>query len=406
MFKTLTIAEVNLQNLLDLVNKLNKAAKRLGLTDYMTVTTSNPHFLEVEDGAVKMFDVTITGNNPNLGDWIFVATLQHLEAENIIRRVPGVYADKPLPERFRHTGRECEVCKLARNRVDTYVLYSPNTNEYKQVGKTCLATFTGVQDAVKYAELLAKAEVLFADVEKAENDAELDGTGCGRYPSGERYFPIDGFLDFVAKVVREEGYVGRTAAREMCRPATADLAWNLYRKASDKTQPEACDFVKAGAALKWIREVYQPEGNNEYGRNMKVLCNETHVSYRNAGYVASLISMYNRDIEETARVERVIRERAESNFIGKVGEKLTVALKVTGQTNFSSQYGTTYLYKMADKNGNVVVWMASSYNDALEANLTDNKNGKETFLNVTGTVKEHKVYQNTKQTVLTRCKLS
>ena len=61
-------------------------------------------------------------------------------------------------------------------------------------------------------------------------------------------------------------------------------------------------------------------------------------------------------------------------------------------TSWEGMYGTTYLYKFTDDQGNVYIWYASR--------------GIETHDGMTlkGTVKDHNERDGVKQTVLTRCK--
>ena len=88
-----------------------------------------------------------------------------------------------------------------------------------------------------------------------------------------------------------------------------------------------------------------------------------------------------------------------SEYIGTVGDKISV--KVTydhaayWESNFRPwEHRTTYLHSFIDEHGNVLVWQTSN-GLAFE---------KGDALMVTGTIKEHKEYNEVKQTVLTRCK--
>lgn len=78
------------------------------------------------------------------------------------------------------------------------------------------------------------------------------------------------------------------------------------------------------------------------------------------------------------------------------GEKVTVDVCLTRVSGFASRFGYTNVYTFEDKNHNLLVWKTGTCLD-LEV-------GAHTTL--TGTIKEHSEYRDTKQTVLTRCKLA
>lgn len=84
-----------------------------------------------------------------------------------------------------------------------------------------------------------------------------------------------------------------------------------------------------------------------------------------------------------------------SEYVGNIGDKLSLILKVIKVIPVESYYGVSNLHIMEDEETqNVFVWNTSTR--ALELDRT---------YSVTGTVKAHKLYKNIKQTVLTRCKV-
>ena len=81
-----------------------------------------------------------------------------------------------------------------------------------------------------------------------------------------------------------------------------------------------------------------------------------------------------------------------SQFIGSVGERLELKITVTKNIPLEGQYGTSNFHIMEDANQNVFVWSTNSKDWPVGSEKT-----------IRGTVKEHKVYQGIKQTILTRC---
>lgn len=86
----------------------------------------------------------------------------------------------------------------------------------------------------------------------------------------------------------------------------------------------------------------------------------------------------------------------ESQFVGTVGERIVVEVTVEKNITLEGYYGLSTLYVMRDAERNCFVWNSTSHKISL-------KEGENYSLK--GTVKEHKTYKNTKQTVLTRCSL-
>lgn len=91
-------------------------------------------------------------------------------------------------------------------------------------------------------------------------------------------------------------------------------------------------------------------------------------------------------------IESLVYDATNSEFIGSVGQRIEDYLTITKVIPFENYYGHSYMHIMEDENGNEFVWTTAA------KNLTVG----ETY-QIRGTVKEHKTYRNSKQTVLTRC---
>lgn len=91
-------------------------------------------------------------------------------------------------------------------------------------------------------------------------------------------------------------------------------------------------------------------------------------------------------------VEAIIYDAGTSEFVGEVGERVELTLTVTRAIEIENDYGHSMMHVMEDECGNVYVWTTAA------------KNWPEGAVkNVRGTIKDHRTYKNTKQTVLTRC---
>lgn len=91
-------------------------------------------------------------------------------------------------------------------------------------------------------------------------------------------------------------------------------------------------------------------------------------------------------------IENLVYDPGISEYVGDIGDRLTLTLKVTGSRSIDSYYGSSIVHTMEDEAGNVFVWITSAKNWPIG-----------TVKTIKGTVKEHKTFRNTKQTILTRC---
>lgn len=100
------------------------------------------------------------------------------------------------------------------------------------------------------------------------------------------------------------------------------------------------------------------------------------------------------DKEVKIGVESVLYESSNSEFIGSIGERLTLTLKVIAAHQTDGAYGLSTVHYLEDEGGNRYLWntSAKSWNPEEQYELK-------------GTVKDHKIVKNVKTTILTRCSL-
>ena len=101
----------------------------------------------------------------------------------------------------------------------------------------------------------------------------------------------------------------------------------------------------------------------------------------------------NKEEEIEEFVNTLIYDESPSEFIGEIGNRIDVELTCDKAMPIMSNYGTNYFHTFHDKDGNVYVWSTTA--KLLEVN---------SIYRVRGTIKQHSVYKNVKQNILTRCK--
>lgn len=97
--------------------------------------------------------------------------------------------------------------------------------------------------------------------------------------------------------------------------------------------------------------------------------------------------------EVVAAVDALIYEPNDSEYQGEIGDKLDLILTVEQAIGLEGAYGHSTMHIMYDYFGNCFVWTTAAKCWAV---------GSEHH--IVGTVKDHKIYKNTQQTVLTRCR--
>lgn len=413
--------------------KLNKRAARKGLPllsyswgkPYTEVSTG--FFDSAEDAPagsrhvggreyrldVTRIPLTLENGIQMFQGWTFVAALQHLEGENIVRALPGA----TIPEVFRSRGSACDHCKINRRRIDTYVVRHED-GRHVQVGSTCIADFLGSDDAGKIADaatMLAEASSI------GEGGESGEGGGTSDYTLTE-------MLAWVSCLMREDGWVSRTASRDGKGTATADTALFLMsdRKAREKWVsahglPSEADHARAEEGATWAESLTYETVNAETGdylHNIRAIARSGLVTYRTGGLGGSILVAFDRAMGRARLAKERTMHPTCNEYLGTVGTKVSFGLPALTDkkgnlkkgapivltsdpltldfvTGFESEYGYTTILSFRTSLGHSVVWMTSS----TEVERKDV--GKK--YTVSGTVKAHRDYKGTAQTLLTRC---
>jgi hypothetical protein len=383
--KTYTIPSRNFGDFEHRIGKLAKRAAKLGV-GAISYSAEECERLDKETGRVYVFyKVTLTGATPKIAGWMFVATLQHAgEAGNILRAVPGA----EVPESFRTADPNCDHCKAARFRRETFLVRS-EAGELKQVGRQCVADFLGHADPQRIASLCE----IWAEIGTLCEDAENDGYGGGG--GGIQRWDLLRFLACTACAIRNFGWISRSKARlEFGTTATSDWAARIMSPTPSeasklpKLTPE--DSIEADAALAWFEsEIAPKEAKTDYEHNLAVIARLSSIDVKAFGLAASLIMIHRRAIGARLELER---RAAVSQHFGEVSKRATFTLTVTMIREFPSNFGVTILHKFLDDKGNEAVWFSSR--ERLKQGST---------YTVKATVKKHDTRDGVRQTVLTRC---
>lgn len=405
---TFLIHENNMERL---ENKLKSLSKKCAQTHcsfkYEILGTQFKDY-ELEDGSkitAKFYEVEVDGTAKYEG-WEFVATIDHHTEGNVIR---AYNTELIVPDKYKTCGPTCEHCNKIRSRKDTYLVYNSDLNEFKQVGKSCLKEFTNGLSAEDIAFFVS----IYTQCESNTSYTGSDYKG---------YIEVESFLRYAFECYKNWGYQKSASSfydeiiPEGYRSTVSRVTDYYYINSRSgrtydmlKDEMDSVNFnadseyatQNAAAALHWIRNISEDKlKGSEYLRNLHIIASDRYTEWRSLGILVSLTVTYMRHIGEVAAYEKKQKEAKEqqdnSEYVGSIGDRLDVTTNnFACVSSWNGYYGMTYLYKFTDESNNVFVWYA-----------TNPVEDPERVVSVKGTVKDHAIYNEAKQTVLTRCKVT
>lgn len=397
------IYEENLPMLEKKLNRIANKCKKYGNDFVFEIVGEEIREQENKDTGkneyFKFIIVEVEGT-AKIDNWECIAVLEQHETGNIIRRINTTIE---IPARFQQTENLCEHCNSKRQRKNLFVIHNTETNEYKQVGGTCLLDYTSGLN-MEYVTAF-----LNGITELEENN--------GVFPAMRHVplYPVDEILGYAVELIEKIGYFNSDS-----QLPTKYLVGNFCNERLDKAieyinstfkhhglKVEVCkeDFLKEDTESKVekIIDYYLSlENNSEFINNVQIILKEGFVSRKNLGFLCYLPQGYSKHIK--AEQERIIKEEKRkaqvenSCHYGEVGKRYKdiQVEKIEQIASWITDFGMTYLYKITI-NGYDLVWKTSN-----DLYLADD----EIFDTIAFTVKEHKEYKGEKQTEVTRCKLT
>ena len=406
------IPESNYELLLAKIEKMSRRANKLGRSvPVVSVVGQHAEVVNEKKGITRnIIEVTINAEPIKVDGWEFIASIDvsdDPEIGRVIRRVPGAMKDVDLPHEYRNATGVCEHCNKNRRRNGVYILYNAKLNEWKQVGRNCLADFLGGCDPEEYIKYM-QFFINLDDLCSGSQNSDYFGVGGADYR-----LDIRSVLTFTNFVIDKFGWLSRSKSRELSEEGVYKMATSGYVKDFYTISPAyrsptisnlARDFDNLSAeelikfnigvdeAIDWIRST-DDELNNDYLHNLYVCCYGDTIDKKHIGLVCSLVIAYKSAMGLLEKRERMI---AKSNHVGVVGDKIELQLKVVDKKLWQNNYGGVDAIFFEDESGNKLIWKATN-SPRIDIDST---------YNVKGTIKKHSDYKGLLQTELTRCKFS
>lgn len=387
---TFNILDRNMEELENRIAKINKRARKIGAEE-LTLLNFGQEDIEDGHGIRRVYQVMLVGDPPIINGWKFIATLNHIkEVGTIVRPLPGIEVD----EKYRTGDPVCEHCLKNRRRRDTYLLQH-ESGAIKQVGKMCLADFTGSNSPGKicsYAELYTLATEAMRQVSQMT------------FPQGElgySFINLRTYLEYVAEEIIRWGWTGRQQARKLLEEgrkdvvATADRAYSMmWSMSMDKVEPSAAAVEVAAKTLEWVDETISPKGEmTDYEHNLSVIFSSGALEPRSIGIAASAVWVYRRAMEKEAN-EQTQQTAIVSRHLGQVGQKITANVKLLDKKPIEGMMGTTWLHRFVDDQGNLITWFSTT-----GSNMETGQS-----YTIAGKVKKHDVFRGTNTTLVSHVK--
>lgn len=356
--------------------------------------------VEIVNGNTFTFIEIEVDGKAVINDYELIAITDFTENGNIIHALN----DNEVPTRFRTTDNYCEHCNSRRRRKQLFILKNIHTNEYKQVGKSCVKLYTDGVDATRYLEMMECYHLLEEYNDKIPSD----------YMEYTNYNPMIKVEDILKATIISNEKIGYLSASS-CQMGYNDISTKfivrhilnkdmeflsrVLRRNGIEVEFTDEDFDKDRTELiNNIIEYYLSlEDNSDFIHNVQTLLKNKYIENNMLGYICYLPSGYERAMNKV-REQKIKQNISDSaDYFGEVGKRYK-GIKVDNVkelTSYMTEYGVTTIYEIIS-DGNIFIWKSSKSfdNDFLR-----------TVKTIDMTIKNHSEYKGIKQNNVTRCKL-
>lgn len=206
---------------------------------------------------------------------------------------------------------------------------------------------------------------------------------------------LEDYLTIVAAYIRRDGYV-----KSVYQYPTWEKAFVRYEtpEKSDNIQITYDDKKLANDTMLYF--IKQKNINNDYVKKVQdilvgIMRDKKKIEKRDLPFLASAVQSCIKNREFLKRKEEEKKQKEQeaksSNYVGNVGDKITVPVVKMFSKYIETRFGGCMMYRFTDKDGNIFLWFTGR---EIPDSVTE----------ISGTVKSHEEYQGIKQTILTRCK--
>lgn len=324
---------------------------------------------------MEVVDLTIDSEEIRNGDYAVVASIEHGEKGNVI------WAAGDVKKEWTEISGKCDHCGRRHGVMRSFIVRNPEGEE-KQVGRSCLKDYTGIDPQGIGLRNEMTEIILREDIWHYE----------GEYAETGKAIAIETALGLACDCIREYGYT-RSTERDSNR---ATIAKGIEK--SKKPTPEGAE--KAREMIDTIGKMDSDLAYSAGLSNIHTFVVQGYCKLTQLGFIAYAPVAYNRWVE---RCKAKAEMAASSDYVGEIGKRMDFRIREAKiLTSWDNGYGMTYLYRMLTEEGNVLIWKGSKH---LGQKIDDNWIPF-TAGCIKGTVKEHAERDGVRQTLITRVKVA
>lgn len=413
MLKTIKVKESYKKDFIKTIKSLNKKLQKYGVQIVINSVEEAFEEFSFKVGAewrsymIKVLNYTLEVPLTNGKSGVtFLGTYSNRTG------VPQIYSENEnfkLFESFKESGI-CDHCNTRRKRKVWH--FFEENGQIKQIGSSCVQEYFGLQ----LEQIINTFEAVMVQFDGPDSDeSEWDDSMHGF--SGYSYMNLNALI-----ATLDELSLGFTKSWSKGTDGYVKQIKDFYVGYSLRTLPlveldrnkKSFESRKEQIQKQWPASM-TPSSDFEFNI-LSVLYSDgklnEYLSERNIGIAAwaiwKALSVENK--KEMSQIEEKPNE-----YLGKVGDRITISGKIMIASIFDGMYGTTYLYLIETDKG-VAKWFSSKcIADDMVENLEENNDKlrdlicklKTDGLDVTlkGTIKSLEIYGNINQTVMTRCKV-
>lgn len=322
------------------------------------------------------------------------------QTEAILLKNPNYKGE--IPKSFDDKKIHCQHCNTSHTRTKSYILRHKKDGRMLEVGGSCLQYYMGNLNLAKYDALWQKMlEGIDEEMKESRSNSKVDAINIENFLAHVIGLDLFYHKPYLSKKnipeFQEEG-----ERRKI--PTSEEALTNYFLKSEPRLSAvirneiqtvEDTYLPKAEEVIKWFISEYPKMAPSEFLEKLKMIVDNKFLNPKLAGFVAYLYPMWKK-AHEVKEDEKTPKKPAE--WVGNIGDKVTLNVTVVRTISYDSQYGTGYFHMFKDENGNSWKW---STGQPLDYN--QDMTGQKAILK--GTIKGHDEYKGNKQNIITRCKV-
>lgn len=361
--------------------------------------------IEIAKITVNLFNLTIFNNLKPIDEYELIGVIDHTTL--MVKNAPNKNIPfEHIPEKLNDCS--CDHCKTNRKRNETIIVKNVLTNEYHRVGGSCVQYYLGVnyKHIIEYLNDILNLNNFIFDYTSSE---------C-RYLNLGKSISFNEIITYFVHYTEHNSFVSISTAKVHDTISTKQTVFNYlyYIYTSNEHKMSLEEYREYSIELQKFNSIIEKSDYSEFITKFKEYVES---EYKNNNF---LFNVHNMIITDTVYIKtlsyflsalsffysKYIKIKFEtpinSEYIGNIGEKIKFEnLTINSILSFNTIYGENTIYNMSDNNGNVIIKFGT-INTKFNINKSEDEIKIGSIVSFISDIKEHKTYNNIKQTVIGR----